>query len=261
MIHINNNEKLKEFNQTSNFFAIIDFDHTLTSKDSIASMGIIPQFLGGECWKERIKIFEYYRPLELDYTIEQNKKREIMREWASKSFRLLSKYLTSQKIIEDALKNANIHLRLGAKEFLKDLYDKNVPVVIMSAGMGNLIKEFLKINGVLFDNIILISNFFEIKDNKSYIDIDNLISASNKNYSKVPEEIRKVLNSKEKILLCGDIVEDIRMIDEEQKDKTLTIGFLDYNIDNNLDIYNKTFDIVFTDNEDFYSIKEVLNFN
>jgi len=261
MIHINNNEKLKEFNQTSNFFAIIDFDHTLTTKESIASMGIIPQFLGGECWKERIKIFEYYRPLELDYTIEENKKREIMKEWAGKSFNLLSKYLTSQKIIEDALKNANIHLRLGAKEFLKDLYDKKVPVVIMSAGVGNLIKEFLKINDVLFDNIILISNFFEIKDNKSYIDTDNLISSSNKNYSKVPEEIREALKNKEKILLCGDIVEDIRMVDDEQKNKTLTIGFLDYNIDNNFDIYNKNFDIVLAGDEDFNSVKQVLNFN
>ena len=91
MIYINNKEKLEEFNETSDFFVIIDFDHTLTSKESIASMGIIPQFLGGECLKERMKIFEYYRPLELDYTIEQNKKREIMREWAGKSFRLLSK--------------------------------------------------------------------------------------------------------------------------------------------------------------------------
>lgn len=261
MIYINNKEKLEEFNETSDFFVIIDFDHTLTSKESIASMGIIPQFLGGECLKERMKIFEYYRPLELDYTIEQNKKREIMREWAGKSFRLLSKYLTSQKIIEDALKNANIHLRLGAKEFLKDLYNKNVPVIIMSAGVGNLIKEFLKINDVLFDNIILISNFFEIKADRSYIDIDNLISSSNKNYSKVPEKIRAVLKNKEKILLCGDIVEDIRMVDDEQKNKTLTIGFLDYNIDNNLDIYNKNFDIVLAGNEDFDSIKEVLNFN
>ena len=129
----------------------------------------------------------------------------------------------------------------------------------MSAGVGNLIKEFLKINGALYDNIILFSNFFEIKDNKSYIDIDNLISSSNKNYSKVPKEIREVLKSKEKILLCGDIVEDIRMIDEEQKNKTLTIGFLDYNIDNNLDIYNKNFDVVFTDDNDFNDVIKILN--
>ena len=51
------------------------------------------------------------------------------------------------------------------------------------------------------------------------------------------------------------------MVDDEQKNKTLTIGFLDYNIDNNLDIYNKNFDIVLAGNEDFDSIKEVLNFN
>ena len=51
------------------------------------------------------------------------------------------------------------------------------------------------------------------------------------------------------------------MISENQKNKTLTIGFLDYNIESNLKIYNKNFDIVLADNENFNTVKEILSFD
>lgn len=260
MIYINNKKKLKEFKDSNSFFAIIDFDRTLTTGTSDASMGIMPKFLGGECLKERIKIYEYYRPLELDYTIDEKEKRNIMKEWANSSFKLLCKYITSEDMIDDALKTANLHLRAGAKEFLKSMYEKNITVIIMTAGMGNLIKKFLEKEEVLYNNIVLVSNFLEFKNNRTYIDTKKIISSSNKEYSKIPKEIIKEIEKKDKILLCGDIVEDIRMIEKRQKDKALTIGFLDYNINSNLDIYNRNFDIVLSDNEDFNTVKEILSF-
>ena len=76
----------------NNFYVITDFDRTLTTKESEPSMGIVPKFLGGECLEERTKIFNYYRPLELDYTIKEEEKQKIMKEWANKSFTLLSKH-------------------------------------------------------------------------------------------------------------------------------------------------------------------------
>lgn len=259
MEYINNKEKLERFKKSKDFFAIIDFDRTLTTGASDASMGIIPQFLGGEYLEERTKIYEYYRPLELDYTISPEDKRKIMKEWATSSFKLLSKYLTSEEIIENSLKDANMYLRTGAKEFLQDMYEKNIPVVVMSAGVGNLIKRFLEKQKVLYDNIILISNFFEFKEDKAYIDVENIISTSNKDYSRIPKEIRDELDKKENILLCGDIIEDIRMIGDNKKDKTLTIGFLDDNINNNLKIYNEKFDIVLADEESFNTVRKLLS--
>ncbi len=259
MIYINNKEKLQKFKNSNNYFAIIDFDRTLTTGTSDASMGIIPKFLGGDCLKERLKIYEHYRPIELDYTIEENEKKAIMKEWADKSFTLLSKYLTSEEIIENSLENANLHLRLGAKDFLKYMYNKNIPVVIMSAGVGNIIKRFLEKQEVLYDNITLISNFYEFKNNKSYIDTEKLIAVSNKDYSRVPEKERQVLDKRQNILLCGDIVEDIKMIEKEKLYKTVTVGFFDHNIKENLSTYNKNFDIVLADNENFNTLMGILN--
>lgn len=258
MIYINNREKLDKFKNMSNYCVIADFDHTLTTKDSQPSYGIIPYFLGGECLKERIQIFNHYRPIELDYTLEREEKLRLMREWARKSFTLLSRY-TTEEIIDEAIRsNPNFHLKDGVKEFLKSTNENNVPVIIMSAGIGNLIKKFLEVENVFFDNIKIVSNFFEFVSGKPYIDLDTIMATSNKDYSKIPENLRYIIESKKNILLLGDIVEDIEMINKAQLYKTLTVGFLDHNIDTNLEMYNNNYDVVLANGENFYKINELL---
>lgn len=258
MIYINNQNKLNNFKETKNFYVITDFDRTLTSKDSEPSMGIVPQFLGGECLKERTKIFEYYRPLELDYTIKEREKQKIMKEWANKSFTLLSKYLT-QDIIYKALENANIHFREGAKDFLIKMRDMNIPVIIMSSGVGNILKAFLEKEGCLFDNIEIVSNFFEFQDGKAHIDLENIMATLNKEYNKISEGIRIKIQNKEKVLLFGDLIEDIKMANKEKLSNTITFGFLDANVEQNLQAYKDNFDAVLTDDNNFNDVIKILN--
>lgn len=259
MIHINNQEKINNFKKES-FYVITDFDRTLTTKNSEPSMGIVPKYLGGECLKERMEIFNYYRPLELDYTIKEQEKQKIMKDWANKSFTLLSKYLT-ENIINKSLENSNIHFRKGAKDFLAKMNNMNIPVIIMSAGVGNIIRNFLQKEGCLFDNIQIVSNFFEFRDEKAYIDLNNIMATLNKEYRKIPQSARKILEEKEDALIFGDLIEDIKMANKEKLSNTITFGFLDANVEDNLEEFNKNFDIVFAGDEDFDSIKEVLNFN
>ena len=222
--------------------------------------GVIPNFLGGELLEKRTKIFNYYRPIELDYTLKAEEKQKMMKEWANKSFSLISEYIT-EEIIDKSTDDCNMHLRHGVKELFAKMNEQNITVVIMSAGIGNIIKSFLKKENVLYDNIVLISNFFEFINNKPYIDLKNIMATSNKNYLKIPIELRQKLQKKDKIILVGDIIEDTKMVDKEQLHKTITVGFLNVNVDENFEEFNKNFDIVITDNDDFNSIKEILNFN
>ena len=259
MIYINNNEKVNNL-EIKNFYVITDFDRTLTSKESQPSMGIVPKYLGGECLKERTKIFKHYRPLELDYTIKEKEKQNIMKEWANKSFTLLSKYLT-QDIIGKALENANIHLRVGAKEFLQYMKNKNIPVIIMSSGVGNIVKAFLEKEGCLFDNVKIVSNFFEFKNGNAHIDLNSIMATSNKEYNKIPENIRNQLEEKETALLFGDLIEDIKMANKEKISNTITFGFLDANVEQNIEKFNKNFDIVLTDENNFNDVIKILNIN
>lgn len=250
MIYINNKSKIEKLKNIDKFYVIIDFDRTITTRNSDPSMGVLPNYIGGIFLEERSRIFKTYRPIELDYNISTEEKQKQMKEWCVKSFELLSKYIT-KKIVENATNNCKMELRSGAKEFLKEMSCKDIPVIMLSGGMGNVIKSFLIKQGVLYDNIILISNFFEFENNKPIIDYNNLISTSNKNYSMIPQEIRKDINNTQKILLFGDVVEDIKMIDRNLLERTITIGFLDYNIEKNLETYKKNFDIVLTNNEGF----------
>lgn len=259
MIYINNEEKVNNL-KIKNFYVITDFDRTLTTKESEPSMGIVPKYLGGECLKERTKIFEHYRPLELDYTIKEQEKQRIMKEWANKSFTLLSEYIT-QDIIDKALENSNIHFRKGAKDFLIKMNNMNIPVIIMSSGVGNILKAFLEKEGCLFDNIEIVSNFFEFEEEKAHIDLHSIMATSNKEYNKIPENIRNQIEEKETALLFGDLIEDIKMANKEKLLNTISFGFLDANIEDNLERFNKNFDVVLAGDEDFDSIKQVLNFN
>lgn len=258
MIYINNKEKVNTLKKSTNFYVITDFDRTLTTKESEPSMGIIPQYLGGECLKKRTEIFEYYRPLELDYNIPPEKKTEIMKEWAQKSFTLLSNYITEEKI-HKALENANIHLRHGVKEFFVEMKNKNIPIIVMSSGVGNILKEFLQKENCLFDNVEIVSNFFEFKNGKACIDFDNIMAVSKKEYKRIPESIRNKIEGKDAFLF-GDLVEDIKMVDLEKNPNTLTFGFLDENVEENIEKFNKNFDVVLTGHEDFNSIKDVFNY-
>ncbi len=258
MAYIINKEKLNKFKCLNNYFVITDFDRTLTTAESEPTMGIIPQYLGGECLEKRTKIFEHYRPLELDYKIEQNKKQQIMKEWARESFTLLSKYITKEGI-EKSLVNADLYLRDGAKEFLKEMNSKNIPVIIMSSGIGNIVKAFLEKEKCMFNNIKIVSNFFEFKGEKASIDMNNIMATSNKEYCRIPINIRNKLEEKEKALIFGDLIEDIKMINKEKLSSTLTFGFLDDNVEQNLERYKENFDIVLTENDDFNTVREILN--
>ena len=187
MEFFNNKEKIEKLKNIDNYIVIFDFDRTLTTRNSDPTLGIIPKFVGGECLEKRSKIYQYYRPIEIDYNLTLEEKQIHMREWARKSFSLLSEYATKENLIEST-KTANLHLREGAKEFLYKMHENNIPVVIMSAGVGNIIKAFLKKEQTLYDNMTIISNFFEFNNNQAYIDIENIISTSNKDYSRIPEE-------------------------------------------------------------------------
>jgi len=256
MIYINNEKKLKRIKNEKDIFVITDFDRTLTTKESEPSMGIIPEYLGGKCLEERLKIFKHFRPIELDYTIDSKEKEKLMQNWARESFLLLSKYITKENI-EESIINAKLHLREGAKNFLEELNNYNIPVIIMSSGIGNIVEAFLKKEDCLHSNYI-VSNFFEFND-KPVIDFDNIMATSNKNYSRIPKKIRKIIENKDAGLLFGDLVEDIKMIDKKMINNTLTFGFLDENIENNLESFNKNFDIVLTEKGDFNDVKKLLN--
>lgn len=260
MIYINE-DKLKNINLNSNnFYVIMDFDKTMTTIDSDDSWTVIqnPNILDPKLSIESLKLADKYCPIEMDYTLAPDLKSKYMYDWCISVMKLYYKYnLTYDKLLE-CIKCGNVTLRRGLKELLLNFNKNNVPVIILSAGIGNVIKQVLILNNCFYDNIHIISNFFSFNDNALLPLGNSIIHTCNKRISNLPDNFEKEISSKEHILLFGDFIEDINMISKEDLYRTLSFGFLEKNVEVNLTSYRDAFDVVLTDNASFYDVINIL---
>lgn len=252
MRYVNSN-KLKEIEiKEDNYYVILDFDKTITSKKSLDSWLAVADFsiLGEECKREIEQLNAKYEPIELDYTMDYETKRQYMVEWYEKSMGILYRYhLTYSKLLQ-SLQKGRLEFREGAKEFLDNLHEENIPVIILSAGIGNAIEEFLKMNQCYYDNIHIISNFIQFEEDKMQKFTNPIIHSMNKKIEgSLSVEWQRKIKEKEYAILCGDIIEDIQMVRKEDLSKTITIGFLNQKIDENLMFYQQNYDMVLTNEE------------
>ena len=252
MKYINTN-KIEKLNITKdNYYVVLDFDNTITSKKSLNSWMAIADFeIYGEEFKKQIEeLNDKYEPIELDYTLDDSTKEQYMEQWYQESMDILYQYQLTYSKLQKALQKENMQFRKGAKEFLDKLQQEKVPVIILSAGIGNVIEEFLKKYQCYHDNIFIISNFIQFKeDNMQKFTAPMLHSMNKKVKGSLPDKLQNTVKEKQYVILCGDIIEDIQMIEKEELDKAITIGFLNNKLDENLKFYNQNYDIVLTEEE------------
>lgn len=248
-----NTQKLENFKiNKENVCIIIDFDKTITSADSQDSWDASSHMLGDSCKEEMGNLYKFYAPIELNYNLSFEDKEKYMIEWYSKCMNLYYKYGMTKEKLKKSIETSKIIFRNGAKDFIKRANEYNIPIIILSAGIGNVIEKFLKDNNCYCENIYIISNFIEFNENGEMEPFDNskiIHSLNKKMEGHIPENIEQwFVNRKYKILI-GDLCEDEKMVSEQDWDNTIKIGILNKKIEDNLEIYNSKFDIVLT-NED-----------
>lgn len=249
MKYINTNKLEKLKLNKENIFIFLDFDKTITSFDSKDSWDVCGRLLSEEFKKKSDEIYQKYSPIEINYKINNIEKEKYMIEWYNKSMDLYYEYHLTKEKLEQSIYKGKIMFRKGAKEFLEKANKYNIPLIILSAGIGNVIEEFLKINNCYLDNIYIISNFikFDEKGNMKQFE-DKMIHTLNKNMKgHLPKSFQEKVKQKQYGILVGDLIEDKKMVSEDILKDVVTIGFLMN--DDNLEVYNKNFDIVL-DNED-----------
>ena len=238
-----------------NKYIITDFDHTLTEKDSTSSWGVLETLntLNKEAKNKLKDNKNYYLPLENNLNINENKRKKLMKEWADNNLKILNHSNITKKDIKKASYKKNaMKLRKGVKELLKYTYINNVPVIIVSAGIKEIIENFLKANNCLYENIYIVSNKIKYKNN-IFIGFKNkTIYSSDKHKIKYSHIIKKILKGKG--ILLGDNISDTLM-NPNNKQNILKIGFLN-NYTENKELFKNAFDIVY---EDKVSFKEIIN--
>ena len=148
--------------------------------------------------------------------------------------------------------------RDGAREFLKNMKDRNIPVIIISAGIGNFIEQFLIKNNCNFDNIYIVSNFLKFENGIATGVSDNVIHSLNKNEVSLPNNIKEIIENRKNIILLGDSTSDIRMAREEARNQALKIGFLEEKVEENKTYYQEQFDVVCTGNTTYNELFQKL---
>jgi len=253
-------ERINNWNDSS-IHILTDFDRTITVGNSESSWSILSKsnMVPKEYVEERQKLFNYYRPFEINETLDYDTKSKLMTEWWNKHIELFIKYKLSEHVINAAAKNLRVmSFREGAREFLENMRDRNIPVIIISAGIGNFIEQFLIKNNCNFDNIYIVSNFLKFENGIAIGVSDNIIHSLNKNEVALPAEIKKIIENRKNIILLGDSISDINMARKDIRKDALKIGFLDEKVDENKPYYIEQFDVVCTNNTGYNELSQKL---
>lgn len=258
-----NKEKLSKINLTkTNFYVAIDFDKTITSNDSADSWDASGKTLGDEFKEKLYELYYKYGPIEQDYKISFEEKNKAMEEWYYGCMELYYKYGLTKEKLRESINKSNIFFRKGAKDFLYNMHINNIPVIILSAGIGNVIVQFLKDNECYYDDMHIISNFIPFDENGNIQKYEGeLIHTLNKTMEgKITPELSSSISGREYRLLLGDFIEDKKMIPSSEWNNTISVGFLSKKVEENVEIYKQNFDIVLTQEDaTFDTVEELIN--
>lgn len=267
---------------SSNLQIISDFDRTLSKcfnddgQVNLTSHGIMESSpeITSEARKMLRMLNQTYGSLEFDKHIPHSLKNPYMLEWWDIAHRVF----TSCNVHRDNLKmtvcSSNLQLRNGVPDFMSTLNSHNIPMVIFSAGLGDIIEWILERAGLLYGNVKVASNFMNFDEKGLLVGFQSpCIHTFNKTFGglALSDEDRGAFSKRRCVMLLGDslfdhhmadglIEEDIREdIGESDVSIILTIGFLNGKIETLLDEYMSLYDIVLTSESGFELPLEIVN--
>ena len=169
-----------------------DFDRTIMSGSSKTSWSILANsdLVPKTYVSERQTLYDYYRSIEVSDIVDYSYILQTMKEWFQKHIKLFVKYKISKQVFEEAATNLRImEFRPYAREFIEFLHKNNIPIIIISAGIGKFIESFLEHNNCNFDNAYISSNRIIFKDGIAVGVGVNIIHSFNKNEVSLPNDI------------------------------------------------------------------------
>jgi 5'-nucleotidase len=257
-------EKIREMAKAgiSNLHVISDFDRTLTkafvNKEKVPSMISVlrsEKYLTPDYSDKAYALFDKYHPIEIDPNVPIQEKKKAMNEWWTRHFELLINSRLNKKDLEKVVKSKKLELRSGVLEFLEVLKKNNLPLVILSsAGLGtDSISLFLEYKKSNYDNIYIISNAIEWDEKGKAIGFKKpVVHSMNKDETLLKEfDFFYKIKERKNVILIGDSLEDLGMIKGFEYDNLIAIGFLNEDVEKNLEFYKKIYDAVILNDGSF----------
>ncbi|MBW2998643.1 hypothetical protein KY321_03835, partial [Candidatus Woesearchaeota archaeon] len=262
-IHIDNQELLNEkiskikADGLDNLHVVSDYDRTLTKcfhegkkRSSVISLIRSGGYLTKDYPEKAFALFDKYHPYEMDKDLDLEIKSKYMQEWWTTHRELLMKSGMNKGVIDDILRKYSSLFREKTRELLKELNNFKIPLLILSAGVGNLIEGYLKQENIFYSNIQIISNIFEFDENGNALGYkDKIIHVFNKSEASIPEEYKTQISKRKNVILMGDSLGDLDMTSGMDHDIVIKIGFLNEDL-TQLPLYKEKFDVVITNDGD-----------
>ncbi|MDD2376124.1 MAG: hypothetical protein PHD15_00480 [Clostridia bacterium] len=258
MIYIDDNtkDKLKKLEIDSIYF-LVNFDNVITNNNSIDTWSVITSNikLKKACMKKIEDLNFKCKSIELDSKLGFDDKCDCIKNVWKENIDLYKELnIDDNKIKRCICKKININIREGVKNFLKLTYEKNIPVIIVSDGISEIINFFLSYNNCDYDNIYIISNSILFDT-----DMNKIIHPLNKNESSISNDIKDLIKNKTNCILLASSINDINMLSKAKLKDSIKIVFLDKNINENFDTFLNYFNIICTHNTSFDLLVKKMN--
>lgn len=272
---ISNKERLNELKSkfkeegVEKIHVISDFDRTLTKAfvngkktHSLISILRDGNYLTKDYAKKAHALFDKYHPIEIDTKISLEEKRKSMEEWWRTHFKLLIKSGLNRTDLKKVVDSGKIKFRNYLFDFLDILNKHKIPLIIFSSvGLGGepLSMLFEKENK-LTNNIHIVSNSYRWdKDGNAVSVKEPIIHILNKSAIVIHRfPFFNEIKDRKNVILLGDGLGDLGMIEGFEYDNLIKIGFLNENIEENLEIYKKNFDVVILNDSDMNFVNKLI---
>lgn len=189
-----------------------------------------------------------------------------MIEWWHTAHSLILSSNLNRNLIHDLINGSKMELKEGVKEFITTLLRSQTPILIFSAGLGDVIEIFLKKEIPEFkhnhQSSHIVSNFLQYDTNGRLLSFDKkLIHSFNKNEHEVHDTpYYQSIHNRPNVILLGDTVGDVGMIAGMKNLKQiLKIGYLNRSTPAKLEVYKRVYDIVICDDQTFDVPNVILN--
>uniref|UniRef100_A0A3Q3X8M1 5'-nucleotidase n=1 Tax=Mola mola TaxID=94237 RepID=A0A3Q3X8M1_MOLML len=228
---------------------ISDFDMTLTR---FAHNGKRCPTSYSKFSHKKPELLNKYYPIEINASLSVEEKLPLMVEWWTKAHELLLQQEIRKDLLAVVVKESEAMLRDGYKLFFDHLQEHSIPLLILSAGIGDILEEVIRQAGVFHPNIKVLSNFMDFDESGVFRAFKGeLIHIYNKREGAMHNtEYFQELRTRPNVLLLGDCLGDLTMADGVQDmENILKIGFLNDKVEERMQFHLDSYDIVLVKDE------------
>lgn len=253
----------------SSLYIILDFDRTMSlywdasrTCRAPSSHGILERGRSAAFRSTAEALTQLYFPIEIDPSLSTAQKLPHMVEWYDRVHSAFVADGLSRGDIERAVAGSGVVLREGVIETIAWCARHGVPLIVMSAGLDDVIAEVLRQRlspEPLPPTLHIVSNTMRFDHAGAVVGFSEpVLHMFNKTGASIPSALAEELRRRPNAIVVGDSPGDATMADGLGHSAVLKIGLLNDNIEALLARYRSLFDVLILDDGSLSPLVDIL---